>query len=307
MCAVRTHADGADIDVSLVRRLVDGQFPQWAGLPVEPVVSSGTENAMYRLGEDMAVRLPRREGAAGDVEGEQRWLPRLAPHLPVAVPAPLAKGGPAEGCPWSWSVYRWLEGGNPVAGRVAEPGPLAGDLGKSVTALREIDPVGGPPSGRGVPLATRDAPTRAAIGEMHGIIDTEAATAAWEEALRIPERSGPAAWSHGDLSPGNVLADRGRLSAVIDFGVAGAGDPSVDLIVAWNLLPAEARGVFREALRADDATWARGRGRALSIAFIQLPHYRNTNPVLAAGARHVIREVFADHGYAARAGRGAGG
>ncbi len=306
MCAARMHADEADIDVSLVRHLVGGQFPQWAGLPVESVDSSGTENAMYRLGEDMAVRLPRRKGAVGDVEAEQQWLPRLAPHLPVAVPAPLGRDGPAEGYPWNWSVYRWLEGENPVAGRIAEPGPLAEDLGKFITALRGIDPVDGPLSGRGVPLATRDAATRAAIEELHGIIDTEAATAAWEEALRIPEWSGPVAWVHGDLSPGNVLVDRGRLSAVIDFGCVGVGDPTVDLIVAWNLLPAEARGVFREALRADDTTWARGRGWALSISLIQLPYYWDTNPVLAANSRHVIREVFADHGYAARAGRRAG-
>ncbi|OUC90111.1 aminoglycoside phosphotransferase family protein [Streptosporangium minutum] len=295
----KMHADEVDIDASLVRRLLAGQFPQWADLPVEPVDSSGTDNAMYRLGEDMAVRLPRIEWAAGGVEREQRWLPRLAPLLPVAIPAPLGKGVPAGGYPWHWSVYRWLDGENPAVGRVADPGTLAEDLAGFVTALRRIDPAGGPPAGRGVPLATRDAPTRAAIGDLRGVLDTGAVTAAWEEALRIPEWSGPAAWVHGDLSPGNVLITRGRLGAVIDFGGVGVGDPTVDLVVAWNLLPADARDVFRTALRVDDATWTRGRGWALSIALIQLPYYRSTNPSLAANSRHVIGEVLADHDRAA--------
>ncbi|ACZ87129.1 aminoglycoside phosphotransferase family protein [Streptosporangium roseum] len=295
MRAGKMHADEVDIDMPLVRRLLAGQFPQWADLPVEPVDSAGTDNAMYRLGEDMAVRLPRIEWAVGNVEREQRWLPRLAPLLPVTIPAPLGKGVPADGYPWHWSVYRWLDGENPAVGRITDPALLAEDLAEFVTALRRIDPTDGPPAGRGVPLATRDAPTRAAIGDLRGVIDTGAATAAWEEALRIPAWSGPAAWVHGDLSPGNVLITRGRLSAVIDFGCVGVGDPTVDLVVAWNLLPAAARDVLRAALRVDDATWARGRGWALSIALIQLPYYRSTNPSLAANSRHVIREVLADH------------
>ncbi|TWE21798.1 aminoglycoside phosphotransferase (APT) family kinase protein [Kitasatospora atroaurantiaca] len=298
MRAGRMHADEADIDVAVVRGLIAAQFPQWADLSVEPVDTVGTDNAVYRLGGELAVRLPRIEGAVGSVEREQQWLPLLAPQLPVAVPAPRGLGGPAGGYPWSWSVYRWLDGENPSVNRVAEPGLLAEDLAEFIRALRRIDPSGGPSAGRGVPLAARDAATRAAIVELRGIIDTDAAGAAWEEALRIPERSGPPAWFHGDLSPGNVLITRGRLSAVIDFGCMGVGDPTVDLIIAWNLLPADARGVFRAALQADDATWARGRGWALSIALIQLPYYRDTNPVLAANARHVIREVLADHEHA---------
>jgi aminoglycoside phosphotransferase (APT) family kinase protein len=207
---------------------------------------------------------------------------------------PIGRGRPAEGYPFSWSVCRWLDGENPAVDRLAEPRRLAHDLAAFVTALRRIDSADGPPCDRGQPLATRDAPTRAAIAELHGMIDTGAATAAWEEALLLPEWSGRPAWMHGDLAPGNVLVAHGRLSAVIDFAGVGVGDPSVDLIVAWNLLPAGARDTFRTALGADDATWRRGRGWALSIALIQLPYYRETNPVLAANARHVIREVLAD-------------
>ncbi|MGJ6965274.1 aminoglycoside phosphotransferase family protein [Streptosporangium sp. G11] len=295
MRAGRMHADEMEHDVPLVRRLVATQFPRWADLPVEPFDSSGTDNAIYRLGDDMAVRLPRRTGSAAQVEKDLRWLPRLAPLLPVPVPVPLGAGRPAEGYPLPWSVYRWLDGESPSAGRLTEPGPLARDLAAFVAAFRRIDLPDGPPAYRGGPLETLDAPTRTAIGELRGTIDTGAATAAWEAALETPGWAGPPVWIHSDLMPGNLLLVRGRLGAVIDFGSAGVGDPACDLIVAWNLLPAEVRDDFRTALRVDDATWARGRGRALSIALIALPYYRDTNPVFAANARHTIREVLTDH------------
>lgn len=294
--AVKMREDEVDLDASLVGRLVAGEFPRWAGLPVERLPSSGTENAMFRLGADMVVRLPRHPGAVGDVAFEQRWLARLGPLLSVATPVPLARGGPGAGFPWPWSVYRWLEGRNPVAGAVEEPQALARDLGAFVRELRRVDPSGGPACHRGVPLETRDAPTREAIAQLAGRIDTDAVTALWEEALRAPGRTGPPAWAHADLSPGNVLVKGGRLSAVIDFGCAGVGDPAVDLTVAWNLLPAEARGVFRETVGADDAEWARGRGWVLSISLIQLPYYWETNPPLAENSRHVIREILAEAG-----------
>jgi aminoglycoside phosphotransferase (APT) family kinase protein len=291
----KMHFDEIDIDLALVRRLIAAQFPQWTGLPLKPVNSAGTDNAIFRLGDDMAVRLPRIRSAAGNIERECQWLPRFASRLPVAIPVPLAKGKPAEGYPWDWSIVRWLSGENPTVDNIPEPDLLVQGLAEFIAALRRIDPPGGPPAGRGVPLRMRDAPTRAAIAQLHGIIDTETVTAAWEDALQLPKWPGPNTWMHGDLSPGNLLVSNGRLSAVIDFGCMGVGDPTVDLIVAWNLLPAVARSIFRAAMQADDATWKRGRGWALSIALIQLPYYSKTNPVLATNARHVITEVLADH------------
>jgi aminoglycoside phosphotransferase (APT) family kinase protein len=293
--AGKMHVDEVDTDASLVRGLLAAQFPQWADLPIEPVASAGTDNAIYRLGDDKTVRLPRIQWATGQVEKEQQWLPKLAPLLPVAIPVPLGKGEPADGYPWRWSIYRWLNGENPAVNRLDDPGSLATKLAQFVAALHRIDPSGGPSAGRGVPLEERDGPTRTAIDALRGIVDTAAVTAAWDIALRAPAWPGPPVWLHGDLSPGNLLSVDGRLSAVIDFGCLGVGDPACDLIVAWNLLPAETRNVFRAALRVDDATWERGRGWALSIALIQLPYYQSTNPVLAAGARHTIGEVLAEH------------
>ncbi|RSO33032.1 phosphotransferase [Streptomyces sp. WAC 06725] len=284
------------VDDVLVRRLVAGQFPRWAELPVRRFPSGGTVNAMFRLGDDMAVRLPLTRGGAADVSLEQEWLPRLAPRLPVAVPEALAAGEPAEGYPWPWSVYRWLAGENPVAGALDEPVLLAEDLAGFVAAMRDVALPGAPAAYRGGPLTALDAPTRAAIEELRGIpeegVDCDAVTAVWEDAVRAPAWDGPPVWLHADLMPGNLLVDGGRLTAVIDFGCTGAGDPACDLFPAWNLLPAGAREVFREALGVDDATWARGRARTLSQALIALPYYRETNPAMAGNARHVIRAVL---------------
>lgn len=292
----RMHADEFLPDAPLVHRLIARRFPAWAALPVRRVASSGTENAMFRLGADLVVRLPRRPSAVPDVRHEQRWLPRLAPLLPVPVPEPLGVGEPDEDFPWPWSVYRWLEGRNPVAGAVERPERLAEDLGAFVRALRSIPARDAPPGYRGCPLAERDEPTREAVAELGARVGAGAVTALWEEALEAPEHTGAPVWAHGDLSPGNVLVDGGRLRAVIDFGTAGAGDPAVDLIVAWNLLPARARDTFRKAVGAGDAEWARGRGWALSVSLIQLPYYWDTNPALVESSRHVIAEILAEAG-----------
>ncbi|MGI8553419.1 MAG: aminoglycoside phosphotransferase family protein [Dehalococcoidia bacterium] len=300
MCARKMHADEVDTDVSLVGRLLAAQFPQWAGLPIEPVLSAGTDNAIYRLGDEMAVRLPRIHQAAGQVDKEHRWLPRLAPLLPLAIPVPLAKGTLGEGYPWDWSICRWLAGENATIERIADPRQAARDLAQFIAALQRIDPTGGPPPGahnfgRGVPLAMRDADTRAAIASLDSMLDTNAVTAAWDTALQAPVWEGPPVWIHGDLHAGNVLVERGRLNAVIDFGGLGVGDPACDLMVAWTLLSGESRDVFRAALSVDAATWARGRGWVLSTGLIALPYYLDTNPTIVGAARYAIDEVLDDH------------
>ncbi|MER7899781.1 aminoglycoside phosphotransferase family protein [Streptomyces sp. NPDC096046] len=294
MTTVRMHEDELDIDVALVGRLIAGQFPPWAGLPLRRLESSGTENAMFRLGADKVVRLPRHPRAVEAITHELRWLPRLGPGLPAASPEPLGRGEPGDGFPWPWSVYGWLEGRNPVPGRLAEPELLAEDLAAYVTALRRIEAAEGPVGSRGVPLATRDPFLRDALARLTGRVDTAAVTDAWEEALRAPEHTGPPVWAHGDLMAGNLLVRGGRLSAVIDFGTVGVGDPAVDLIGAWCLLPGAVRGAFRAAVGAGEAEWARARGWALSIAVIALPYYWETNPPVAENSRYVIREILAE-------------
>lgn len=295
MPAGKMHADEVDIDVPLVRRLLAAQHPQWADLPIRRVPSAGTVNAMYRLGDEMVVRLPRVERYIGDVDREHRWLPRLAPHLPVSIPVPLARGEPGKGYPFPWSVYRWLEGETPAPGRLDDPASLALDLAGFVTAMRRLDLADAPPASFQGPLSAHDARVRVAIEESRGLIDTATVTMAWDASLRVPAWTGPPVWVHADLMPGNLLASGGRLVAVIDFSAAGVGDPACDLMVAWNLLPASVRDDFREAVRADDATWARGRGMALLKAIQALPYYLHTNPGFAANARYVIHEVLADH------------
>ncbi|MCT4356846.1 aminoglycoside phosphotransferase family protein [Streptomyces sp. Je 1-79] len=281
--------------VDLVRRLIAAQFPQWAELPVTRVPSAGTDNDMYRLGDAMAVRLPRTAGTAGGVAKEQRWLPHLAPHLPLPVPVPLGKGVPGEGFDLPWSVYGWLDGANAFDEPVADLAHAAVELGRFGVALRSVDATGGPRSFRGghvtewtgdhIGTAVRD------LGA-DGTVDGAAAAEAWESVLRLPQWEGDPVWIHGDLLPGNLLTRDGRLSAVIDFGAVGTGDPACDMMAAWTLLTAETRPLFREAARVDDATWARGRGWALGWGLVTEHYYRGVNPVLAAVAHRSWTEAL---------------
>ncbi|MHB9755799.1 aminoglycoside phosphotransferase family protein [Streptomyces sp. BYX5S] len=289
----KLHQDEPDIDEGLVRALVDAQFPQWAGLPLKYVDSHGTQNVLYRLGEEWVVRLPRLAGAVPELAGVRRWLPYLADRLPVPVPEPVAEGEPGHGFPWPWAVHRWLSGEIPAVGRLERPAELAGDLAAFVTAMRAIDTTGAPEAYRGRPLAERAAGTREVIAGLCAEVDAAAALAVWDEAVDIPgaDRVG---WLHGDLQPGNLLLSDGRLGAVIDFGCLGTGDPAVDLIVAWYVLAEPERQVFREAVGSDDDTWSRGRGWALTVAAHELAYYRESNPFMARTATRVIGDVVTD-------------
>ena len=296
----RMHPDEVRTDVALVRRLLAAQFPEWAGLPVEPVEPGGTDNAIYRVGRGLAVRLPRREKNVLQLRKERRWLPRLSPVLPLAVPVPLAEGKPGEGYPFEWSVYRWLPGRSASEAPIADTRRAAADLAAFITALQRVDPSDGPPPGehnfyRGEPLAARDRATRTAIASLGGAVDAGAATAVWEAALAAPEWSRPPVWIHGDLDARNLLVEDGRLTAVVDFGSVGVGDPACDVMVAWKLFAGEPREVFRRTLAVDDSTWARARGWALSQAVVALAYYTlETNAVLVREAETWLAETLAD-------------
>ncbi|MBB5790024.1 aminoglycoside phosphotransferase family protein [Jiangella mangrovi] len=289
MTTPRMHADQLEIDAALVRRLLAAQFPQWAGLALRRVRSAGTVNAVYRLGDELSVRLPLVPEWAGDLESELEWLPRLADGggLPLEIPEPVAAGEPGEGYPARWAVYRWLDGVTPEWRGLDDP-RTAGRLAEFVRALRDLDP-GGAPEGKGQRLlAADDDAVREAIASLAGTVDTAAATAVWTDALAAEVWDGERVWVHGDLLHLNLLTRGGELSAVLDFGSAGAGDGAYDLLPAWTLFTGAAREAFRAELAPDDAAWARGRGYALAKGLIALPYYRETNPVFAAFAREVI-------------------
>ncbi|MGD6747567.1 aminoglycoside phosphotransferase family protein [Streptomyces sp. BH106] len=289
----KLHQDEPDIDEDLARALVDEQFPQWAELPLKYVDSHGTQNVLYRLGEEWVVRLPRQDGVVLELAGARQWMPYLAARLPVPVPEQVAEGEPGHGFPWPWAVHCWLPGENPVVGRLDRPEALAEDLAGFVAAMRAIDTAGAPESFRGRPLAERADETREVIRRLEGTIDSAVALAVWVEAVGTPG-AGHCVWLHGDLQPGNLLVSGGRLGAVIDFGCMGTGDPAVDLITAWYVLGSPERRIFREAAAVDENTWVRGRGWALTIASHELAYYRSLNPFMVRTASRVVGEILAD-------------
>ncbi|WP_446215478.1 aminoglycoside phosphotransferase family protein [Micromonospora sp. IBHARD004] len=284
------------IDVALVRRLIATQFPRWADLPVRPVAVGGWDNRTFHLGDAMTVRLPSAVGYVPQVDKEHRWLPVLAPRLPLTVPTPVARGEPGEGYPFPWSVHRWIDGETARVDRIGDLNGFARTLAGFLAALHRPEPAAGPPAGahssfRGASLMTYDAETRRAIEALGDRIPVGTVTEIWATALRFTW-SGPPVWFHGDVAWGNLLVREGRLAAVIDFGCCGVGDPACDLAVAWTLLSGASRSAFRAALAVDDGTWARGRGWVLWKALITLD---NPDPVRAAEARHMLDAVCTEY------------
>lgn len=265
---------GPAIDASLVRRLVATQFPCWGELPLRPIPEGGWDNRTFRLGDHMLVRLPSAEIYAGQVIKEQYWLPRLAAKLPLPVPYPLAVGRPAEGYPWQWSVYRWIEGEPATTARIVHERAFGSELAHFLTALHAVDTSRGPAAGRhnfyrGGPLSIYDGETRRAIDMLGSKAEAKLATVIWEAAMSTTWIKRPV-WVHGDFTASNLLVNDGRLCAVIDFGNSGVGDPACDLAIAWTFLTEEGRAAFRRPMLLDAADWARGRGWALWKSLISI-------------------------------------
>ena len=281
--------------------LVTAQFPLWADLPVRAVADGGWDNRTFRLGADMVVRLPSAAEYAQAVEKEHRWLPTLAPLLPLPIPTPLAKGEPSADYPHPWSSYAWIHGVTATASGVADQVRLGLDLADFLVALQGVDTTDGPQPGvhnwfRGGPLRTYDEVAQRALEQLSGRIGVELAREIWAHALEAGW-DGNDRWFHGDMAPGNLLLTDGHLSAVIDFGTCGVGDPACDLAVAWNLLTADAREAFRERLSADAASWARGRGWALwkALATCSSSYDDPDGAADLASAEHVLAEIFRDY------------
>lgn len=289
-----------DITVDVVAALVREQFPAWADLPIRPVAVDGNDNTSFRLGDELLARLPSHERYVAGVDKEHRWLPYLAPQLPLPIPLPVAKGRPTPGVfPRPWSVYRWLDG--EVAG-TSPPEDLvtfALDVAGFLDALSRIDATGGPAAGeqsfwRGGPLTHYDRETRRAIADLDVDIDAAAALAVWDAALDRP-CTAPPVWVHGDVARNNLLVRDGRLSAVIDFGTSAVGDPACDTVFAWTMLDGEGRQAFQDRLPVDAATWARGRGWALWKAVITVAWNPDADPRFTDECRRVIADVITEH------------
>jgi aminoglycoside phosphotransferase (APT) family kinase protein len=301
-----------EITADVAARLVAAQFPQWAALPVTPVALNGQDNTTFRLGDELCVRLPS-ASCVPQVAKEHRWLPVLAPQLPLPIPEPVAMGRPGAGFPRPWSVYRWIAGEPASVARVADLTAFASGLAGFLTALHAIDATDGPPAGahnflRGGPLATWDEQTRQLIRQAADDIDAEAAASVWDTALASTSEQAPV-WIHGDLSASNMLVADGALHAVIDFGGVAAGDPAYDLVMEWEFFTGEAAAAFRGGLSLDEATWARARGWALWKALASISREKNKGNGGRIAARHLgwrhspsqtIGLLIADHARTAR-------
>ncbi len=291
--------DRRPADVSLARRLIARQFPRWADLPLRPVAVSGWDNQTFRLGDRMSVRLPTAAEYALAVDKEHRWLPVLAPRVPLRIPTPVARGEPDEGFAFHWSVYEWIDGEPAGADTIGDLTGFAVSLAAFLVALRRVDSTGGPGPGlhnwfRGGPLERYGQQTRRAIEALDGRIPRGPVTEIWQRALQA-SRKGRPVWFHGDIAPGNLLVRDGALTAVIDFGTCGVGDPACDVAIAWTLLTRASRPAFRTGLDIDDGTWARGRGWALWKALITHAGAARRGHPAAVAARRVIDEILTEY------------
>jgi aminoglycoside phosphotransferase (APT) family kinase protein len=286
------HVDELEIDGALVRRLLTEQFPEWAELPLRRVEPAGTVNAIFRLGDELSVRLARRDGPIEPGGEELVWLPELSHLPPLEIPVPVAQGRPTREYPWFWDVVTWVEGETASIEEI-EAIQAARDLAAFIAALRQVDPAGAP-RGRGIPLAERDNDTRYWLARL----DCDSAvTAEWERALAAPPWDGPPVWHHGDLDARNWVVRNRRITGVIDWGCMGVGDPACDVMVAWKLHSGAARDALREALPVDGATWERARGWALSQAVAALAYYTpQSNPSLVREAESWLELILSEGG-----------
>lgn len=287
--AVRMHEDEIGVDEELVRNLVVAQMPHFAELPLAIVEPWGTDNAIWRLGDGLVLRLPRIGWATNQIDLEAEWLPRLAPYLPIALPEPVAVGEPGCGYPYLWAVHTWIPGENATLTGMSDPVEFALDLAAVVERLQGVPTDGAPSStNRARPLHDYDDETRRAIDSADHLIDADAALSVWQQALAADSHHGPPRWVHGDLE-GNCLLLDGDLQGLVDWGCACAGDPAVDIQVVWSpLFTEESRNAFLDALHVDEATLARSRGAAINQACAALSYYFNTYPLIVERSWHKL-------------------
>lgn len=292
---MRMHPDQVELAEEVVGALVAEQFPEWVGLPVRRVISHGTVNALFRLGDEYLLRFPLRPGPQrrDELLAEQGLARRLAGKVPVQVPEPVALGEPGPGYAGAWAAYRWIPGEIASDRTIGDADAFAAALAGFVRAVHRLDTEGRSWDGRsrGGPLRSQDDWVRHSLAQSKDLTDTDGIAAIWDRCLEVPPAEVDV-WIHADLMPGNLLLREGRLVAVIDVETMCVGDPAVDLMPAWNLFAARPRSSYRRALAVDDATWERGRGWAIVQAIGCVWYYVDTNPVMAETARHTLAAVL---------------
>lgn len=289
------HEGEIAISDETVRRLVDQQFPAWASCSLTRLPPLGTDNQLFRLGNELLIRMPRIDWAAASPEREYTWLPRLAPHLGTPIPAPVALGHPGEGYPWHWTVVPWLEGETPTP-ETFDPEQWAVNVGTFVRELGGVPGMDAPvkSEGRGALLSSQDEWVRTWTARADPTeVDPAAVLAVWRDALEAPAWHGEPVWFHGDLHEGNLLVRGGRLSAVIDWGAAGRGDPAIELNAMWGYVPASVARLYRTTVGLDEAAYRRARGFALAPAISGWTYYKNTAPHLSALGLATVKSLIA--------------
>jgi len=290
----KVHADETNINSNIVCSLLKEQFPEWLNLSLKLIKSQGTDNVMYQLGDDKVIRLPRTYGSALSLQKECDWLPKLAPKLPIPVPVPIARGIPSTYYPHPWAICQFLEGSNPCIENRLDLQQASKDMAHFIDMMQKIPVKSGPECRRGLPLDSRAQETRDAIQNVTEMYDAKLLNEIWDSMLAVPSWHGSPVWIHGDLHAGNLLAKNNLITAVLDFGSAGVGDPACDLMVAWTLLDTDSRKQFQEIIQYDDATWQRGRGWAFTMGLVAYPYYKETDPLLASIAKRALDEVVTE-------------
>lgn len=290
--------DTPNITLSLVKKLIFEQFPAWSGLTIQPVALSGWDNRTFHLGKEMSIRLPSTEDYSLQPEKEQKWLPKLAPHISLQISEPLAMGKPSHDYPWHWSIYRWLEGesANTLVLNDSQLEKMALSLAEFLKELHRINPQHAPLSGkhnyyRGAHPSIYDTETRTTIIQLHSVINEKMAIHLWEKAIESKWDKRPV-WIHGDFASGNILMKEGSVVAVIDFGCMGIGDPACDLVIAWTLFKNSSRELFKSTVNLDENTWARARGWALWKACLELNKCQDIESVEAINQRQIIDDLL---------------
>ncbi len=288
------HTKEVKLSLELVKQLLKEQFPDWASQDLQPLMHQGTDNVMLKLGDDKIIRLPRTLRAEQGLKKECLWLPRLGSKLPVQIPHIQGIGQPIDNYPYQWAIVNYLEGDSPCKSNSLDLTKAAADLGNFIKELQKVNTTNAPLCKRGQPLITRDKETMEFLGVLSGDFDTKLLGEMWSSMLKVPHWERNPVWLHGDLHAGNLLAQGGRLTGVIDFGMSGVGDPACDVMVAWSVLDQNTRELFRSVAEPDEATWKRAQGWALHFGIVACAYYKTRDPLLAVIAQRTLEEVVAD-------------